>query len=87
MEGITMRAREMSIKGRAIHRENQILAGTDYELSVYAAPGGLYGAFQCSDCGYIGTSTLMSSTQHDALTHARHNAESHHRQLHGTPGA
>jgi hypothetical protein len=76
----------MSSYGSAVHREKQNLAGTDYELFVYAAPGGLYGAFQCSDCGYTGKSQLMS-TEHDALTHARHHAESHHRQRHGTPSA
>lgn len=82
-----MRACEMSSYGRAVYRENQSLAGTDYELFVYAAPGGLYGAFQCSDCGYTGVSQQMSGTEHDALRHARHHAESHHRQHHGTPGA
>ena len=78
-----MRTLEMSPYGHAVYRENHELGGLDYELIVYAAPGGLYGTFQCSDCGYTGVSPLMSGTEQDALTHARVSALGHHRQVHG----
>jgi short subunit fatty acids transporter len=68
--------------GRAVHRESYSLDGIDYELIVYAAPGGLYGTFACSDCGFTGVSPLMSGTQDDALAHARKSMKAHHQTTH-----
>ena len=80
-----MRILEVSPYGRAVHRENHTIDRIAYELIVYAAPGGLYGTFQCSECGYTGVSPLMSGTEHDALHHARQSMEDHHRQAHPSP--
>jgi hypothetical protein len=69
-------------QGQAVHRESHRLGTIDYEITIYAAPGGLYGVWRCSKCQASGTNSLFSSTKEDATNNARDAASSHHLSTH-----
>jgi hypothetical protein len=70
--------------GNTVHREIYRFDSAEYEITVFAASGGLYGTFLCPDCGFTGVSPLMSGSQDEALALAIDNLRIHHRENHAT---
>lgn len=73
---------QVSPHGQAVHREVCSRHGIDYEITVYAAPGGLYATWMCPECGFTGVNQILSGTQEQALRLAHEGLGAHHTAAH-----